>query len=174
MLSVTQIARRCGLGRTTILYYESCGLLRPALRSATNYRFYGEKEVQRLEQVRLYRSIGLSVRDIRRLLEGPDSEAARLLTRRLRELDMEIHELRNHQYLILRLLGSKKALRSTKNMTKDKWVAIMRAAGFKDADMHRWHGEFERSAPDEHQAFLKYLNIPTDEIAKIREASKSW
>ena len=32
MLSVSQIAKRFGLSRTTILYYESCGLLKPGHR----------------------------------------------------------------------------------------------------------------------------------------------
>ena len=42
-------------------------------------------------------------------------------------------------------------------VTKDKWVAIMKAAGFNEDDMHRWHAEFEKSAPDEHQEFLEFL-----------------
>lgn len=37
-------------------------------------------------------------------------------------------------------------------MTKEKWITIMRAAGFQPDEMHRWHQEFERMAPDDHQA----------------------
>jgi len=172
MLSVSQIARRCGLSRTTVLYYESCGLLTPALRSGANYRYYGDKEVRILEQVRLYRSVGLSVRDIRRLLDGAGSDAASLLQRRLRQLDDEVNQLRSHQRVILQLLRSKTILRRDKKMTKDKWVAIMKAAGFKDDDMHRWHREFEKSAPEDHQEFLNYLHIPENEIRSIREWSR--
>jgi hypothetical protein len=47
----------------------------------------------------------------------------------------------------------------------------MRAAGFSEADMKRWHVEFERSAPEEHQEFLEFLHIPKEEIASIREWS---
>jgi hypothetical protein len=57
-------------------------------------------------------------------------------------------------------------------ITKDKWIAIMRGAGFSESDMGRWHAEFEKSAPQEHQEFLEFLHIPTDEIAKIREWSR--
>ncbi len=57
-------------------------------------------------------------------------------------------------------------------MTKDKWVAIMRAAGFTEDDMHRWHAEFEKAAPEEHQEFLQFLHIRPEEIAKIRESSR--
>ena len=172
MLRVSEIARRSGLSRTTILYYESCGLLKPALRTSARYRLYGERELRILDQIRLYRSVGMSVRDIRLLLGSPENDAALLLKRRLRELEVEIGELRRHQAAILRLLRSKDILRRTKDMTKEKWVSIMKSAGFSEDDMHRWHREFERAAPDDHQEFLQYLHIPEKEISSIREWSK--
>jgi len=58
-------------------------------------------------------------------------------------------------------------------MTKDKWVAIMKASGFSEDDMRRWHQEFERAAPDDHQEFLNYLHIAPEEIRSIREWSRS-
>ena len=58
-------------------------------------------------------------------------------------------------------------------MTKDKWVAIMKAAGLSEEDMHRWHREFERAAPDDHEEFLKYLQIAPEQIRSIREWSRS-
>ena len=57
-------------------------------------------------------------------------------------------------------------------MTKEKWTSIMKASGFSEADMHRWHVEFERSAPDDHQQFLEFLHIPTEEVHSIREWSR--
>jgi hypothetical protein len=50
-MTVTGIARRCGLSRTAVLYYEAEGLLRPASRTQAGYRRYGEAEIQRLEQI---------------------------------------------------------------------------------------------------------------------------
>ncbi len=58
-------------------------------------------------------------------------------------------------------------------ITKDKWIAIMRGAGFTEDDMHRWHSEFEKAAPEEHQEFLEFLHIPAEEIKKIREFSRA-
>ena len=57
-------------------------------------------------------------------------------------------------------------------MTKEKWVSIMHAAGFSEEDMRRWHQQFEQQAPEEHQQFLEYLQIPTEEIGRIREWSR--
>jgi len=173
MLSVSQIAKRCGLSRTAILYYETCGLLKPAIRSTAKYRLYGEKEVRLLELICLYRSVGMRVQDIRVMLSAPESKAASLLKRRLLEMDSEIMRLRNHQRLILRLLRDKNIRRIKKKMTKQKWVSIMKSAGLTEADMHRWHQEFERSAPEDHDEFLHFLHIPEEEIHAIREWSRN-
>jgi hypothetical protein len=57
-------------------------------------------------------------------------------------------------------------------VTKEKWISIMKAAGFTETDMNRWHAEFEKSAPEEHQEFLEFLHIPAEEIRSIREWSR--
>ena len=48
MFTVTKLARRCGLSRTALLYYESIGLMPPAQRSGGNYRCYGDADLQRV------------------------------------------------------------------------------------------------------------------------------
>lgn len=172
MLTVTKLARRCGLSRTALLYYESIGLMPPPRRSRGNYRCYDEADARRLQQICAYRNAGLKLEDIRALLDRRTGDAARVLKRRLVEIDAEIQLLRAHQQSILTLLQST-TFRKANMITKDKWVSIMRACGFSDEQMHRWHTEFERSAPEEHQEFLEFLHIPTAEIATIRKRSRS-
>ncbi|MDR3754987.1 MAG: MerR family transcriptional regulator [Terracidiphilus sp.] len=172
MLTVTQLARRCGLSRTALLYYESIGLMLPPPRSGGNYRSYGEADVRRLSQIRVYRDAGLKLEDVRDLLDRPGGDAALVLKRRLVEISAEIGALRAHQRAILKLLEHK-ALGKVKMITKEKWVSIMKACGFSDEQMHGWHAEFERSAPQEHQEFLEFLHIPAAEIKTIRQKSRS-
>lgn len=54
------------------------------------------------------------------------------------------------------------------NLTKDQWVSMFREIGLDDAAMRQWHQVFERQHPNEHQQFLEWLKIPTDEITQIR------
>lgn len=172
MLSVSKLARSCGLSRTAVLYYESIGLLQPAHRTAAGYRVYGEAEVRRLRTICTYRRAGLRIGDIRELLESPSKAgAAGVLRRRLEELASEMEALREHQGAILQLLAAGR-LGGKKPMTKQKWVSIMKDAGFSEADMHRWHVVFERTAPDDHEQFLRYLHIQPDEITAIRKWSR--
>jgi DNA-binding transcriptional MerR regulator len=173
MFSVTQLARACGLSRTTVLYYESLGLLPKPPRSQGNYRQFGDQHLQHLRQICSYRSAGLKLADVRTLLAEPRKEkAASVLTRRLAEIGVEIDRLKEHQRAILRLLNHRTAFWKGKAMNKEKWVAIMRSAGFGDDDMHRWHREFERAAPEDHQEFLQYLKISDAEIERIRAWSR--
>ncbi len=171
-LTVTNLARACGLSRSTVLYYEAMGLLKPGRRSAGNYRIYAESDLERLRQICIYRGAGLKLADIRSILGAARSDAAAVLKRRLVELSGEIEKLRDHQRAIARLLKDTDQLRRFSVVTKDKWVAVMRAAGFTDDDMHRWHAQFEETAPREHQEFLEFLHIPPEEVQSIREWSR--
>jgi DNA-binding transcriptional MerR regulator len=168
-LTVTRLARQCKLSRSTILYYESIGLLRRPRRSDGNYRVYGEKDLDRLRQICVYRDAGLALADIRAVLDAPSSDAGAVLRRRMVELNIGIERMREHQRSIARLLkGAGQLGKDKKMVTKQKWTAIMSAAGFTEEDMRRWHREFEKSAPGEHQEFLEFLHIPAEEIKTIR------
>jgi hypothetical protein len=46
-LTVTKLARACHLARSTVLYYESMGLLPRPRRTQGNYRVYTEKDLGR-------------------------------------------------------------------------------------------------------------------------------
>ena len=170
MLSVTQLARACGLSRSTVLYYESIGLLPRPPRSQGNYRRYGDAHLARLRQIGTYRDSGLKLADIRILLAqaGDGDGAAAVLRRRLAEIGAEIERLKGQQQAICGLLRYRGSTSRRRIMTKDKWIEIMRAAGLTQADRHRWHAEFEKAAPEDHQTFLEYLKIPSDEISAIR------
>ena len=53
-------------------------------------------------------------------------------------------------------------------MKKQTFVAVLQAAGFTEDDMRRLHANFERLAPEDHQRFLEFLEIPEEELRAIR------
>lgn len=174
MLTVTALARCCGLSRSTVLYYESVHLLKPARRTAGNYRAYGEADVERLRRICAYREAGLTLDDIRALLDRPHTDAAAVLTRRMASIGDEIARMKAHQQAIARLLRSAgRSLGKAEMLTKDQFVKILKNAGLTEVEMRRFHAEFEKSAPEEHEEFLRYLHIPADEIRQIRDSSRA-
>lgn len=83
--SVGQFARLTGVSVRTLHHYEEQGLLFPQ-RSANGYRIYGEDEEDRLQQVLLYREMGLRLADIRKILDDPSFDRRNALARHLEEL----------------------------------------------------------------------------------------
>ncbi|MEN8133472.1 MAG: MerR family DNA-binding transcriptional regulator [Pseudomonadota bacterium] len=47
MFTIGQIGKRFGISRSTLLYYDAIGLLRPSGRSTANYRLYTEDDMLR-------------------------------------------------------------------------------------------------------------------------------
>lgn len=166
--TVGRLARRHDLSRSTLLYYDRIGLLQPSGRTESNYRTYSAADARRLEQICAYREAGLSLKDIARALDAPDGSLTAVLERRLESLNEDILRLRGQQRLIAGLLGNEEALGRLAVMSKEAWVGLLRASGYDDEDMARWHIGFERHAPAQHQAFLEFLCIPDEEIATIR------
>ncbi|MDO8439307.1 MAG: MerR family transcriptional regulator, partial [Telluria sp.] len=167
-LSIGELARRCGISRTTVLYYEAAGLIAAASRSAAGYRRYTDTELARLRQICAWRAAGLGVAAIASLQGGGDRPA--LLRQRLDEIGRDMAHLREQQAVLVRLLHGGPA---GATMDKAGWTALLRATGLDDADMARWHALFERQNPQAHHAFLLSLGIGADEAARIRAACKN-
>jgi DNA-binding transcriptional MerR regulator len=168
------MAAAFGLSRSTLLYYDRIGLLRPDYRTAAGYRLYNAGDRRRLELICRFRSAGLSLARIERLLEHPQPTRAALaaaLRGRLTALNREMAALRRQQQVVVNLLQQAGSTKRSRLMDKARWVALLRAAGMDEAEMRRWHQAFERQSPEAHQDFLESLGLPDAEIRRIRRGA---
>ncbi len=173
MYTVGIVAKKFGLSRTALLYYDRIGLLRPSGRSHANYRIYSDGDIEKLDKIALYRKAGLPLQEIDKILTSPsfNGEAVAVLEKRLAEINGEIARSRHQQQIILRLVGNENASAKNRVLTKEDWVSLMRATGLSDGEMSRWHIEFERLSPEAHQDFLEALGMNENEISKVRKWS---
>jgi DNA-binding transcriptional MerR regulator len=171
-MTISQLARKHGLSRSTLLYYDRIGLLKPAGRQGNDYRHYSPDSEKRLRQIRLYRQTGLPLAGIRKILERPKQDLAAALERQLYEVLAQMEALRGRQRVIVELLKNRRLLEQVRNMDKEKWVRLLRASGFTDEDLGRWHRDFERTDPAYHQRFLEFLGLPPEEIRAVRRHSR--
>jgi len=170
--TISVLAKEAGLSRSALLYYHRLGLLKPGKRSHAGYRIYSEADSDRLKQVCMFRQLGIPLKEIRRLLDqSGETVAVDILQHRLHLLNGEIESLRRQQRCIVELLKQEPLRKGNEMITKNRWVEIMRAAGFNDQDMRNWHKQFEKMEPEAHQEFLESLGIEPEEIQKIREWS---
>ncbi len=169
MSTIGKLAKKHGLSRSTLLYYDRIGLLRPTGHVDGQYRHYSAAEDLRLAKICEYRKAGLKLKEIARLLEHPaESSASRALEERLKQLNQEMVALREQQELVATLLGRSELLTRHRKLDKATWVNLLSEAGFSEEQMRQWHIQFERSAPEKHRDFLQRLAIPESEILAIR------
>ncbi|MDW9377871.1 Cu(I)-responsive transcriptional regulator [Sinorhizobium meliloti] len=67
-MNISQASNASGVSSKMIRYYEQIGLIKPALRTASSYRTYGDNDVHTLRFVRRARDLGFSVEQIKELL----------------------------------------------------------------------------------------------------------
>lgn len=73
--TISTLAKIAGISTRTLRYYDQCGLLSPVRISTNGYRIYGQKEVDRLQQILFYRELGVSLDEIKNILSAPDFDA---------------------------------------------------------------------------------------------------
>ncbi len=69
LLQIGELAQKAGVSHRTIHYYERLGLLHPAEREGTGYRYYNEEAVQRLEKIAALKGLGLSLEEIGQVID---------------------------------------------------------------------------------------------------------
>jgi len=172
--TIRQLAQQFGLSRTALLYYDRTGLLRPDYRTSAGHRLYSPEDETRLARICRLRETGLPLREIDAVLE-PERKLrtplAEALDRRLTGLNREIAALRRQQQVIVSLMRRSGSRRRSRIMTKESWIALLKAAGLDEAERAQWHREFERLSPEAHQDFLESLGLPDKEIQGIRQYS---
>ncbi len=68
-LIIGELAKRTGVSAKTIRFYEAEGLIPPPTRSDAGYRLYGPTDLRRLRLIRRARLLGLSLPEVRLLVE---------------------------------------------------------------------------------------------------------
>ena len=173
MLTIGQVARKYARSRSTLIYYDNIGVLSPSGRSESNYRLYSKSDLRRMDRIVQFRSAGLSLESVSRILDKDGSDLDSVLEQRLKSINSEIQGLRNQQSVILKLLENESTARHSRILGKETWVSMLRAAGLDDAGMKNWHIEFETTSPEAHQDFLESLGLEETEVASIRDWSRA-
>lgn len=89
--TVHEVAKLSGVTIKTLYHYHKIGLLMPESIAENGYRYYGDKELNRLQQILFYRELEFSLEDIKKAL---DNESDRLNCLRKQYLLLKAKEQR--------------------------------------------------------------------------------
>lgn len=112
--SVKQLSELAGVSIRTLHHYDEIGLLKPAERAESRYRYYGREQLYRLQQILFYRELDYPLIEIKAVLDDPEfdlkesllSHKAKLLNRAdrvkqlLETIDKTIVQLENESTMI--------------------------------------------------------------------------
>jgi DNA-binding transcriptional MerR regulator len=77
--TIQRLAQMSGVSTRTLRYYDEIGLLKPARINSSGYRIYGQKEIERLQQILFYRYLEFDLDTISHIIYSPDFNVEKAL-----------------------------------------------------------------------------------------------
>ena len=84
--TVGELARLAGVTVRTLHHYDRIGLVQPSERTSAGYRSYDGRDLDRLQQVLVYRELGFPLEEVATLLDDPGADPLAHLRRQHRLL----------------------------------------------------------------------------------------
>lgn len=96
-VSIGDFAVMTSLSRKALRHYHDIGILEPAhIDSHTGYRFYDTSQVDHAHIIRRFRSLGMSIPDIKALLSTDDAAArTEIITTHLEQMEVQLQQTRD-------------------------------------------------------------------------------
>lgn len=120
-MRIKEVEQKLGISSRTIRFYEKEGLLIPKRSCENGYRDYSDEDVRRLEKVKLFRKLGISIEDIR-LLQLEKLSLEDVLRKQEMCLKMQIQDLDEARNLCRNIQSSNI---SFKELHEDHWLSKM-------------------------------------------------
>jgi len=89
MKTVHAVSALTGISVRTLQYYDQIGLLHPSRRTAAGYRLYSDADLDRLQQILLFRELAFPLKDIKTILENPVFDRQQALSRQIELLTLK-------------------------------------------------------------------------------------
>ena len=96
-VSIGDFAVMTSLSRKALRHYHDIGILEPAhIDAHTGYRFYDTSQVDHAHIIRRFRSLGMSIPDIKALLSSDDAAArTQIITTHLEQMEAQLQQTRD-------------------------------------------------------------------------------
>lgn len=121
-LTVGRTAELVGVSVRTLHHWDEIGLVSPSERTWSDYRVYQAADIERIQQVLLHRELGLSLAEVRAVLDDPDTDVVAQLDRQRAVLSERLDRLRR---MIAAVDRMKEAHMSEQQLTAQQQAEIL-------------------------------------------------
>lgn len=91
--SINELSKIAKISTRTLRYYNEIGLLNPKRINSSGYRIYGEYEVDKLQQILFYKSMGFKLENIKNIINSPSFDIMSALYSHKEELIKKRQEI---------------------------------------------------------------------------------
>jgi len=162
--TVKKLSEISGVTVRTLHFYEEAGLLKPAYYGSNGYRYYEEKELLQLQQILFFKELGLTLKQIRKVLGKSDFDQIAALHSHRKALSCEWEKIGR---LLKTIDKTIKHLQGKKKM-KDKEIFD----GFNITLVKKAKGDDSYSAAEE--IVVKSVKDPTKNIQDVEKRGKAF
>lgn len=167
-LTVKQLAAISGVTVRTLHHYDEIGLLKPASVGSNGYRYYGRRELLRLQRILFHRELGVPLGSIAELLDLEDEDQVGVLLQHRARLAAERERYGVLIETIDRTISELKGETPMKNADLYKGFSPEKQAGYEAwlidrygepmrEGIERSRKSYEQMSPDERESAGKEL-----------------
>lgn len=95
MMTVHEVSKLTGVSIRTLQYYDNIGLLKPANYSESGYRLYDDTDMERLQQILLFKELEFPLKEIKIIIDSSDFDKKKALNQQIRLLELKKEHLEN-------------------------------------------------------------------------------
>ena len=88
MKTVKEVSRITGVSVRTLHHYDAIGLLKPSRVTGSGYRLYDDAALGRLQSIMLFKELEFPLRDIQKILDAPQFDAASAIDDQIKLLEL--------------------------------------------------------------------------------------
>lgn len=93
MKTVKDVSEITGISIRTLRYYDEIGLLKPTKLTNSGYRLYGNKELEKLQEIMFFRELEIPLVDIKKIMENPNYDKEQILLTQKKILEIKRNRL---------------------------------------------------------------------------------
>lgn len=95
MKSVSEVSKLAHVSVRTLHYYDEKEILKPSHISETGYRYYNDHALMKLKSISIFKELGLSLKEIKRILDDEDFDEVKVIETQKQMLILKRNRL-NH------------------------------------------------------------------------------
>ena len=95
MKTIHEVSKLAGISIRTLQYYDNIGLLHPSSYSDSGYRLYSDNDLEKLQQILLFRELEFPLKEIKEIINRPDFDRSKALEQQIQLLTLKKEHLEN-------------------------------------------------------------------------------